>query len=138
PGPWRDEQRRLLVGAPARHVQRIEFSVARIDIAGGGHGLLRSGIKQMPLIQTEDAPANDCRKTQDATLQPETVMGRGKRYLSDLDLPMGAFQVRPDWYEEYWLTPEKAPPARSRSPRWSVYAGLAAAVIAMVVVFVGH
>ena len=65
-------------------------------------------------------------------------MGSRKRDPSDLDLPMGAFQVGPDWYENYWLKPEKAPPARPRSPRWSVYAGLAAVIISMVVVFVGH
>ena len=65
-------------------------------------------------------------------------MTKGKRDLSDLDLPMGAFQVRADWYEEYWLKPEKASPIRRRSPRWSVYAGLAAAVVSLVVVFVGH
>jgi len=67
-------------------------------------------------------------------------MTKGKRDLSDLDLPMGAFQVRPDWYEDYWLKPEKAAPARTRSPRWSLYAGLAAAVFSLVVVvvFVNH
>ena len=65
-------------------------------------------------------------------------MRKGKRDFSDLDLPMGAFQVRPDWYEDYWLKPEKASPARNRSPRWSLYAGLAVGVFAIVVVFVGH
>jgi hypothetical protein len=65
-------------------------------------------------------------------------MTKRKRDLSDLDLPMGAFQVRPDWYENYWLKPEKASPTRTGSPRWSVYAGLAAAVVSLVVVFVSH
>ena len=65
-------------------------------------------------------------------------MTRGKRDLSDLNLPMGAFRVRPDWYEDYWLKPEKASRVKRRSPRWSVYAGLAAAVVSLVIVYVGH
>jgi hypothetical protein len=37
----------------------------------------------------------------------------------DLVLAMSVFQVRPDWYEEYWLGPETSPsPARSRPGRW--------------------
>ena len=65
-------------------------------------------------------------------------MTKGKRDLSDLDLPMGAFQVREDWYEDYWLKPEKPSPIGRRSPLWSVYAGLAAAVVSLVIVFVSH
>ena len=65
-------------------------------------------------------------------------MTKGKRHLLDLDLAMGAFQVQPDWYENYWLRPEKASPAGTRSPRWSVYAGLAAAVFSLAIAFVAH
>jgi hypothetical protein len=66
-------------------------------------------------------------------------MTKGKRDLSDLDLPMGAFQVSPDWYEKYWLKADKAPPPESKTPRWSVavYAGMAAAAFSLIAVVVG-
>lgn len=33
----------------------------------------------------------------------------------DFERPMSVFQVRPDWYEEYWLKPKKiSQPAATR------------------------
>ena len=66
-------------------------------------------------------------------------MTKGKRDLSNLELRMGTFQVRPEWYEEYWLKPDDAPSAGKRRLRWStaMYAALAAAVLSVIATFIG-
>ncbi len=54
-----------------------------------------------------------------------------------LDVGMIAFQVRPDWYEEYWLNPNEPPPpaeARWRRQRIAAYSIF---VVAIVVVLLG-
>lgn len=43
---------------------------------------------------------------------------RPKDFLEDFERGTGAFVVRPDWYEEYWLQPEETSrPAATRSRR---------------------
>jgi hypothetical protein len=46
-------------------------------------------------------------------------MKREKSLPDDLVLAMSVFQVRPDWYDEYWLGPEtSSSPDRSRPGHW--------------------
>jgi hypothetical protein len=65
-------------------------------------------------------------------------MKTGKRSPSHLDLPMGAFQVQPDWYEAYWLKPDEAFPTAAKPRRWhaALYTSLGAVVFSLVAIFV--
>jgi hypothetical protein len=69
----------------------------------------------------------------------DRIMKTGKRSPSDLDLTLGAFQVWPNWYQEYWLEQDRALPTLERPQRWrpAVYSALGAGALSLVAMFVG-
>jgi len=70
----------------------------------------------------------------------DCIMRKRKRFSSDFELPMGAFRVRPDWYEEYWLKPEKeSPPTAVTSWRhWNLplLSMVSAAIVSVLAMFI--
>jgi hypothetical protein len=50
-------------------------------------------------------------------LSKDRVMPPQKTRPMEFERAIGAFRVQPDWYEEYWLRPNKATP-RGAERRW--------------------
>jgi hypothetical protein len=71
-------------------------------------------------------------------LSEDRVMPPQKALPMEFERAIGAFRVQPDWYEEYWLRPNKAAPCGAeRRWRWNLlfYSILSAAMASTLVTF---
>jgi hypothetical protein len=107
--------------------ERATFSVSDVRFSTSGHP--NDGRRRRPRRRN-----SGCNLT-----AGDRIMKTGKRSPSDLDLTLGAFQVWPNWYQEYWLEQDRASPTPERPQRWrpALYSALGAGALSLVAMFVG-